>query len=109
MYEYSGKMYPSDAYFSDLNSDWNANNNNKFLEYQDGQDGDAHNFLGRAAVKNETETAVFVDKILSYEKLNVPELDKNYFLNHLAVATYPQQNSSGKLSDSGKESIVQYL
>ena len=111
MYNHNGEgLSPSDAYYADLNSDWNSNKNNLYAENKnDGAKLEYHCIVGRASVENVSEAKTFVDKILSYEKLDNTKVNTNYLMNHLAAAAYNKKASNGFLSDGGKSSINIYL
>ena len=100
-------FYPSDAYYVDLNSSWNANKNHIYRETGDGMKKDRLCYLGRASVENEQEANAFIDKVLSYEKL--ANINTNYLMNHLAVSAYITKESTGKLTDGGQTKIDGYL
>lgn len=100
-------FYPSDAYFVDLNSDWNANKNHIYREDKDGMKRERLCYIGRATVENIAETKILISRILSYEKLNVT--NANYLMNHLAVSAYTYYDYKGKLSSDGQIPIDSYL
>ena len=102
--------YPSDAYYCDLNSDWNANKNHLYMENGDGMKKERLCYVGRASVENVEETENFIDKILAYEKMEVNNIDKNYLMNHLAISAYISKDEiTGDLSYGGQNDIDDYL
>ena len=101
-------FYPSDAYYVDLNSSWNANKNHLYRETGDGMKKDRLCYLGRASVENVEEAKNFINKVLLYEKME--NVDANYLMNHLAVSAYiSKDESKDSLYNDGKESINDYL
>ena len=101
-------FYPSDAYYVDLNSSWNANKNHLYRETGDGMKKDRLCYLGRASVENAEEAKNFINKVLLYEKME--NVNTNYLMNHLAVSAYISKDEfTGKLDNDGKESINDYL
>lgn len=108
-YMNNGESFPSDAYYMNLDNDWNGNKNNIFKEPDDGVIENQLCYLGRASVEDSLEAKIFVDKVLSYEMMNDSCLDKNYLKNHLAISAYISENSSGYLFNDGKNSINSYL
>lgn len=77
-YIYSNKEYPSDAYFTDLECNWNANKNHLYKEYGDVMNMDRLCYIGRASVEDIKETKTFIDKVLLYEKLK--NVNTNYLM-----------------------------
>lgn len=101
-------FFPTDSYFADLNSDWNANKNHLYREEgKDGMKRERLCYIGRATVENIAETKILISRILSYEKLNVT--NANYLMNHLAVSAYTYYDYKGKLSSDGQIPIDSYL
>lgn len=101
-------FYPSDAYYVDLNSDWNANKNHIYKEAGDGMKEDRLCYLGRASVEDIEEAKTFINKVLMYEKME--NMNTKYLMNHLAVSAYISKNkSTGELYNGAKDSINDYL
>jgi hypothetical protein len=59
---------PCDMYFSNLDGNWNSNGNGIYGEMSDNVDFYADVFVGRAPVKNTTQIANFISKVITYEK-----------------------------------------
>jgi hypothetical protein len=59
---------PCDMYFSNLDGNWNGNNNSVYGEFSDNVDMYADVYVGRAPVKNTTQIDNFISKVISYEK-----------------------------------------
>lgn len=59
---------PCDLYYSDLDGDWDFNNNNIFGEAGDSVDLYPDIFVGRVPVKTPQEARGFLNKLLAYEK-----------------------------------------
>ncbi|MBI4721839.1 MAG: hypothetical protein HY769_02370, partial [Candidatus Stahlbacteria bacterium] len=57
-----------DIYFSNLDGNWDLNNNNTFGEVVDSVDLYGDIFVGRASVGDTTEVNTFVQKVLKYEQ-----------------------------------------
>lgn len=107
-YIYSNVEYPSDAYYTDLESDWNANKNHIYKETGDGMNMDRLCYLGRASVEDIEEAKTFINKVLMYEKME--NVSTEYLMNHLAISAYISKNESkDSLYNDGKESINGYL
>lgn len=106
-----GIKLPFDAYYIDLIKDWNPNKNNKYGECEELVRGtkNASCFLGRAPVEDLSEAKVFVDKVLTYEKMNSKSINTSYLMNHLAISAYIAKSDTGKLSADGKKDIDSYL
>lgn len=107
-YIYSNVEYPSDAYYTDLESDWNANKNHIYKETGDGVNMDRLCYLGRASVEDIEEAKTFINKVLMYEKME--NVSTEYLMNHLAISAYiSKDESKDSLYNDGKESINGYL
>lgn len=107
-YIYSNVEYPSDAYYTDLESDWNANKNHIYKETGDGINMDRLCYLGRASVEDIEEAKTFINKVLMYEKME--NVSTEYLMNHLAISAYiSKDESKDSLYNDGKESINGYL
>lgn len=106
--KYAGD-YPSDAYYTDLNCDWNANKNHLFTEWgKDKMKQDRLCYIGRASVENVKEAKIFINKVLLYEKME--NMNTKYLMNHLAASAYiSKSESTGKLYNDAKASINNYL
>ena len=88
--------YPSDAYYTDLDCDWNANKNHLYAEWgKDQMAQDRLCYIGRAPVENVEETAVFVNKVLAYERM--ANVNTSYLMNHLVASAYISKNKSSIL------------
>ncbi len=59
---------PSDLYFSDLDGDWDADDDNTYGETEDSVDMYPDVFVGRASINTVAECSTFVNKVLTYEK-----------------------------------------
>ena len=89
MYIRNKQKYPSDAYYADLECDWNSNKNHIYAESStDGVKLDRFCFIGRAPISNKEEAKTFVEKVLNYERLDTAQINPNYVLNHLAALAY---------------------
>lgn len=99
------QMHPSDAYYADLNSDWNGNKNNVFGELGDGIKADRNCFIGRGPVENLEEAQLFVDKVIAYENIDPTEINTNYIMNHVAASAFITKSSSGYLNLDGASTI----
>jgi len=62
-----GENIPCDLYFSDLDSNWDANGNHIYGEYGDSVDIYPDVFVGRAPCTNISQAQTFVNKCLTYE------------------------------------------
>ncbi|HEX38065.1 MAG TPA: T9SS type A sorting domain-containing protein [Candidatus Cloacimonetes bacterium] len=98
-----GDIIPTDLYYSDVckndNPDYNWNNDgdNIFGEYD--YDGVEYGFdlnVGRAPVEDAYEAEIFVDKVISYEKLNDGVIDVSYVKNVLLMAAFGGINDDGE-------------
>lgn len=58
---------PCDLYFSDLDGDWDANQNDIFGELEDGVDLYPDVWVGRVTVDDSTEAQAWYDKLVAYE------------------------------------------
>ncbi|MCJ7578773.1 MAG: C25 family cysteine peptidase [candidate division Zixibacteria bacterium] len=58
---------PCELYYSDLDSNWDANNNRIYGEWADSVDMYPDIFVGRAPSSNVSEAQIFVTKSLTYE------------------------------------------
>jgi len=74
---------PSDTYYSTVDGNWNADGDNVFGEGGDYADMYADFFLGRASVENIAEAGIFVNKVITYEKMNSPTINPEYVKNVL--------------------------
>ncbi len=107
LYNYYNKQaFPSDAYYTDLNANWNSNNDHVYAETKrDDIKLDRFCFIGRAPVTTLSESFSFVDKILSYEKMSSSNVKKEYVMNHLVASAYISKSEDGMLYD-GKQSDI---
>jgi hypothetical protein len=119
------RLYPTDMYYSTYINSWNANNNDKFNEYQhnynsitgvyqgatdiDLADYSLGVILGRIPVENTAHVSIWVNKVISYEKaINIS--NPNYFKNNLYSDAYMNyNNSTGKLGSFAMSSIKSYI
>ena len=90
---YSDYFIPTDLYYADVwNGDpaynWNSNGDNIFGGNGDIIDYGYDHILGRASVEDTTEAHIFVDKVISYEKLDNPSFDLSYVNNFLLMSAY---------------------
>lgn len=109
------KFYPSDAYYMDLECNWNANKNNLFAERTlDGAEMKMGKlcYVGRAPVKNSLEAANFINKVLAYEKMDDIKTDKNYLMNHLVADAYISKDTKqnkDSLYNGAQQEIYNYF
>lgn len=64
----AGNKIRCDLYFADLDGTWNANGVNPYGEVGDSVDMYPEVFVGRAPAENHAEAAIFVQKVITYEK-----------------------------------------
>ena len=102
---------PSDAYYSDVTSDWNPNKDHLYAERgKDVFELNRNSYIGRASVENKKEATLFINKVLAYEKMNSQSIDTGYLMNHLAISAYIEKGDlTGKLSQSAKMPIDNYF
>ncbi|MBC8525661.1 MAG: hypothetical protein H8D22_02145 [Candidatus Cloacimonetes bacterium] len=87
-------MIPSDLYYSDVydydnpNYNFNADGDNIFGESEDDLDYGFDLIVGRASVEDETEATTFVNKVISYEKLDNPDYEISDVKNLLLMSTF---------------------
>lgn len=95
-------LFPSDLYYTAVESDWNANGNNIFGENNgDKSDITSEFYFGRAAVENGNEANTFVSKVLEYEKLSDElGINQDYVNNYLFMAAYitVDRDSTGQIN-----------
>ncbi|MCD4663644.1 MAG: hypothetical protein K8R68_00135 [Bacteroidales bacterium] len=96
---YSGTK-PTDLYYATVEGNWNANGNNIFGEPGLPPDGDDLDYgfdhiLGRASVEDLDEAATFVDKVISYEKLDNPDFDLSDINNVLLMTAFAYIDAGG--------------
>jgi hypothetical protein len=110
---YGGWLVTCDAYFGDLDNDWNDDGDHVFGEGYGGASdpGDSVDlyvdvFVGRAPAGSSLEVETFVDKILTYEQApNALFAVRNLFL---AEVLFPYDWEPGDLiSTDGAEHIVE--
>ncbi|MBF0405729.1 MAG: PEGA domain-containing protein [Candidatus Riflebacteria bacterium] len=63
-----GPLIPSDLYYADFNGNWDGNGNGIFGEFSDNCDLIPEISIGRASVSTVEEAALFVNKVIIYEK-----------------------------------------
>ncbi len=94
-FEESGQQV-TDLYYGDVfksgytNYNWNSNGDCNFTDIEGGSIATEH-IIGRAPVENSTEAQVFVNKILTYERLknnDVPVSNPDYVQNVLLLAAH---------------------
>lgn len=61
------QVMPSDLYYSDLNSNWDTNNNGIYGEPKDMIDYNGELYVGRLPVKKASEFDCYIDKLKIYE------------------------------------------
>ena len=93
---------PSDFYYSELNSNWDYNNNGYYGEYSDITDYGAEIYVGRLLCTSATEVKNWIAKLLRYE-INPGNGDYSY----LGRALFSQADQMQR--DSEAESIQQKL
>ena len=115
-------QYPTDMYYATYVNSWNANGNSKFNEYEYKTNAsgyltsnpinlDSANYslgviLGRIPVENVKETAIWVNKVLTYERANAFG-DLYYLRNNLYADAYIS-DKGGYLSDFAIKTIRDY-
>jgi hypothetical protein len=87
---YQGNGLFTDLYYATIDGNWNANGNNYFGECSettniDNVDFEYDFFLGRAPVESEVETNNFINKIISYEQLDMISDDQEFVKNSLFI------------------------
>ena len=70
---------PTDMYFSDVNGNWDSNQNSRYGEESDNVDYSTELYIGRLLCKNQEEVNNYIDKLLIYE-LNPGNGDSNYLM-----------------------------
>ena len=100
---------PSDFYYADLLHTWNDNHNNIYREIGDGESSNRLCYIGRIPVKDTIEAKNFINKILTYEKLNTQTSNTSYLKNHLIASAYLTKNSSIFLSNNYHHEFKQVL
>ena len=108
-YLHDNKEFPSDAYFADLECDWNSNRNHLFKEKIDNIKNERLCYVGRAPVEDSVEASIFVNKVLAYEQMNNNDINKQYLLNHLIASAFIGKKKSGFLYNGGQNSLFNYF
>jgi hypothetical protein len=85
---------PADLYYSDLDGNWDADNDHIFGELEDSLDMFPDVFVGRAPASTISEVEIFVSKVLDYEK-NAPS---DYQLKMLFFAEYSDERTDDGIS-----------
>ncbi|NVM37312.1 MAG: hypothetical protein HWN81_17070 [Candidatus Lokiarchaeota archaeon] len=67
-YSRDGDYISCDSYYSDLDHNWDLNDDGLWGTYQDEFDFEAEVFVGRLTANNEYELEILVQKIINYEK-----------------------------------------
>ncbi|OQA90981.1 MAG: Gingipain R1 precursor [Bacteroidetes bacterium ADurb.Bin234] len=73
-------IFETDFYYATVQGNWNANGNDVFGESDDYYNRNFVFYVGRAPIHTNIEVNVFIDKTISYEKLNNTP-NKNYVQN----------------------------
>ena len=107
-YSQDNKEFPSDAYYADLECDWNANKNHLFKEKLDNIKNGRLCYVGRAPVEDSVEASIFVNKVLAYEQMNNDDINKQYLLNHLVASAFIRKDNS-YLSQGGQRGLNNYF
>lgn len=77
-YPYDGDFVSCDSYYSDLDHDWDSNQNSIWGELEDGFDYHPEVYVGRLSANSETEMEHLVNNIVNYETAP-PDLDGDWF------------------------------
>lgn len=110
---------PSDMYYSSLEGegysiegqhDFDKNDNGWYGQYHlndadetvlmDGNERGSEIYVGRASVENAQESATFVDKVLGYEKVEMPDWEAGYFKKILIAGEHWNKVSHGRATTS---------
>ncbi len=93
---------PCDLYYSDIDGNWDANENGIYGEIDDNIDLIPDVFVGRAPVESITETYIFIEKVLSYEKATTTDYQENmlFLCQVLWGNPYTDSGKSKDLIDS---------
>ncbi|MBI9077952.1 MAG: hypothetical protein JEZ02_21310, partial [Desulfatibacillum sp.] len=67
MYAYYEDETPADLYYSDLDGDWDANENGVYGEIGDELDMAPDVFVGRIAIRTTEEASDYINKLIDYE------------------------------------------
>ncbi len=86
---------PTDMYYSDLDGDWDADQDSIFGEYEDNLDLYPDVFVGRAPVEDQQEAQVFVSKILTYIQGQNPD----FYNTALFLGCEDFQDAGGQTKD----------
>ncbi|MFX1456873.1 MAG: C25 family cysteine peptidase [Promethearchaeota archaeon] len=70
-YSQDGDFVCCDSYYSDLNNNWDLNNDGLWGTDQDEFDLEAEVYVGRLSANNKEEMAALVQKLINYEKIPV--------------------------------------
>jgi hypothetical protein len=94
----------SDLYFATIDGNWNANGNNIFgegtyIDNIDNIDFEYDFYLGRAPVATVDEVEHFIDKIISYEQLNMGQEDQQYVNNSLFIDAFREKYNCSDPTD----------
>ena len=93
---------PADWYYSDLNGNWDEDDDHVFGEPEDSVDMFPDLFVGRAPVSTTSQVQTFVNKVLGYEK----SAPSDYQLRMLFFAEYGDPQTDDAIS---KEMIDDYF
>ena len=91
----TNSFIPTDMYYSDLDGDWDADQDNIFGEYEDDLDMYPDVFVGRAPVENQQEAQTFINKILTYNEVQNPD----FLSTALFLGCEDFQDAGGKTKD----------
>ncbi len=87
-----GEYIPCDLYFSDLDSNWDANGNHIYGEYEDEVDMYPDVFVGRAPSNDLSQAQTFVNKCLTYE--TDPPTDYQTKILYAAEVLWPETDAA---------------
>ncbi|HOP32704.1 MAG TPA: C25 family cysteine peptidase [Candidatus Hydrothermia bacterium] len=82
---------PSDLYFSDIDGNFDANGNGIYGEVEDSVELYPDFFVGRLPVSDTSEVALYVSKVLEYERVAYDSLD-GYLTDYAFIAQILWQN-----------------
>ncbi len=108
-YSFGPRHFATDLYYATVQGNWNADGDNIFGESNDTIDTGPDHYLGRASVEDSTEAITFVNKVISYEKLNHPSIDQNYLKNALLMTGFLRKTDAGEAYDIQSEALTNIL
>ena len=101
-FPYDGDFVKCDSYYTDLDNNWDLNNDGYWGHYGDELDYEAEVYVGRLPADNEDQMRQLVQKILAYEKRPTPGSWMSHAMFAGSILQFDQDWNNDSIVDYGE-------